>query len=58
MRENRPSGSEGGAGANPPVPTPIEGIRQEKKPEPTGMSALVRLGAGMCRRVKVPLWWS
>jgi len=23
MRENRPSGSEGGAGANPPVPTPI-----------------------------------
>ena len=24
MRENRPSGSEGGAGSNIPVPTPID----------------------------------
>ena len=29
MRENRPSGSEGGAGSNIPVPTPIDcGLRR------------------------------
>ena len=33
MRENRPSGSEGGAGSNIPVPTPIDATKPT--PEPT-----------------------